>query len=578
MRVIKNLFILLLLVISTVVIVEIINMYLGLVPRELQTRVEHTIGLLQESRHLTSVQNVHEVALSQNNNVGGTSNVNITPGNNLLILNISVENNSDLNTFTKLIVPVTVSKYENNVDVLRFTAMNSNQVMMSQQYRHPDEIQCNSSYHTDPTQYINIIWQSSKPKLDLQGNSLGTDFRGFRAYFDDRANKNRPDILVIGSTNWNFHQYYRDWLYCVQWYSDGEKRTTKVQQQQIVLRTGLKRINGQYLYQYDIVCPALFHNNQKPTHLSISFDPCSVSMKLPVFYPSSNPQRTFAVCVPAIYGRISNIEALHTIEWIELYRYFGVEKFFFYSAPDIDFVPPLDRVFEYYTKLGVVNITNMPPAVSDFEGVDGFTLSKSVSKNSFDDCLYRNLKEFKYLINVDLDDMMIPRNFESFDSMIKSQNKNRSREYAAYNTNSINYFLDFGPTVNTSDPLITSRYFGNSGAGTIRHKGKIKPIVNPEKCRFMWNHACQETVYRTSITSLSKDAVISHHYRRSCKASYANESSNGTRTESSGRAHHCDENLQNPVITNYANNFRQYLLDKVNTIGNWLKLDMNNHY
>ena len=212
----------------------------------------------------------------------------------------------------------------------------------------------------------------------------------------------------------------------------------------------------------------------------------------------------------------------------------------------------------------------MPPSTR-YHDAYGHDVVRSVKRLCQDDCLYRNIHQVKHLIIVDIDDIMIPREFNSFDSLVESITED-GRTYSTYLTKSSDYFLDYGPVVNSTDPLITSRFLQNSGIGSI------KPIVNPLKCQYMYNHGCKHGVNQGDFPKrLSKEAVITHHYRRSCNASY-NGPKSETKPNSHSRDKRCKEKLQMSVLTDYAVKFRDYLLSKVTMIGKLLQLDLHNHY
>ena len=117
------------------------------------------------------------------------------------------------------------------------------------------------------------------------------------------------------------------------------------------------------------------------------------------------------VCVKPIWGNYS--KTLEIVEFIELNKLLGVSKFFIYNESISDEV---SCVLNYYKdKENLVSVVpwNLPSKIE----ID-YLPNRGVM-SSLNDCIYRNMNDFRYLMTIDLDEFIIPHKHESIPEMLK---------------------------------------------------------------------------------------------------------------------------------------------------------------
>ncbi|XP_060567242.1 glycosyltransferase family 92 protein F13G3.3-like [Ruditapes philippinarum] len=119
----------------------------------------------------------------------------------------------------------------------------------------------------------------------------------------------------------------------------------------------------------------------------------------------------FTVCLTPLNFRYNRYYEI--IEWIELNRILGAEQFIVYNYSSGSNV---QNVLEYYSKRGIVKVVpwNLPVKVD--------TLRRSSNKPeihyfgqvaALHDCLYRNKGISEFIVNLDLDEFIIPHDNKS---------------------------------------------------------------------------------------------------------------------------------------------------------------------
>lgn len=140
---------------------------------------------------------------------------------------------------------------------------------------------------------------------------------------------------------------------------------------------------------------------------------------LPIMFPSE-AKRTFTVCVPPLNSRYS--KAYQLVEMVEVGRLLGADHYFFYNYSTEWNV---DVVLNHYKSRGLATIIQWSlPLALQINGTDG--TSEEARLHYFgqlvmlNDCLNRNRGASKYVIFQDLDELLIPKNHQSWNDMLNS--------------------------------------------------------------------------------------------------------------------------------------------------------------
>ena len=284
---------------------------------------------------------------------------------------------------------------------------------------------------------IDAMWQSVK---GLQGYK----FLIYSAYYDKRDVKN-PLIRVIGISRYNFPRLGS--LVCRFYF--GEKETISILNDHgagisssytrndyktfvdVFAEVVLLGERPHYLSYHDcnVLCPL----NGTAIPESVSIIPSSyrfmkkrtenfpfrseITNRLPVINSKNGGTGTYTVnktnigvCVKPLWSNYNKPTEL--IEFIELNKLLGVSKFFFYNDSISDKVSCVLR--HYMDKERSVSV--MPwnlPSKLEVEYVPNRGVMSSLN-----DCIYRNMNSFRYLMTIDIDEFIIPHMQGSIPEML----------------------------------------------------------------------------------------------------------------------------------------------------------------
>ena len=116
----------------------------------------------------------------------------------------------------------------------------------------------------------------------------------------------------------------------------------------------------------------------------------------------SNISNRYTLCVSPLHDNYSR--AYELIEWIELNRILGADKFIFYNFSCSQFI---SRILNLYTKIGLVSVLDwrIPHQNKLLESETWYFGQVS----ALNDCLFRNRGRSLFTVNIDLDEFIIPR-------------------------------------------------------------------------------------------------------------------------------------------------------------------------
>ncbi|KAJ8687800.1 hypothetical protein QAD02_023594 [Eretmocerus hayati] len=131
---------------------------------------------------------------------------------------------------------------------------------------------------------------------------------------------------------------------------------------------------------------------------------------------SSDQSRFMGACIPSLHHNYDKYTSL--VEFIEFYRMMGVNHFTFYKTSASENV---SRILDYYEKLGLVTIIQwkLPPF---------YIFEQNLRYNgifaALNDCLYRStlVEGYEYIVNVDLDEFIVPRKHNNFHQLMTQLN------------------------------------------------------------------------------------------------------------------------------------------------------------
>ena len=141
------------------------------------------------------------------------------------------------------------------------------------------------------------------------------------------------------------------------------------------------------------------------------------------------------------------------VEWLEAHRMWGVGEVNIYTT-DIDNVT--DRILRRYSDTGFVNYRQFSGPLGDYNE-KAILLSMSPVIN---DCMYRNMYRYRYVVCTDLDEMIVPaqphRNYSEMLTSAAAAARANAIVHSYIFRNAY-FFLDFGATEKEPWYLLTQR-------------------------------------------------------------------------------------------------------------------------
>lgn len=332
----------------------------------------------------------------------------------------------------------------------------------------------------------------------------------YSAFYDDRPIVGYlPWIRILGVRRLSGRP--ESPLFCYIWYDEFDAPLVT---QAIVTVTGRDhsivghRIYGQRLFS----CP-LTATHPTPTRVSIATVKCDPStILLPVDRPlrALHWQHEFGVCIESSFG---SFRPEFMSEWIEAYSLFGVTQINIYNA-SLD--SSLDRIIEHYVQREIVVLRQLPPSVDDYSE-EGIRLSSPTSLN---DCMMRNMYSNRFVVVVDFDEIIVPRNHSRYSELIAfvDASLNRTESHHTYSFRNAYFFLYFPDDGTQPEYLRTMRK---------RHRAPpseflfgAKSFVDPRRCLSVFNHYCWVKFPGLGTpVDVPYSLGLVHHYRYKCPLS-----------------------------------------------------------
>ncbi|KAJ8890973.1 hypothetical protein PR048_010482 [Dryococelus australis] len=370
-------------------------------------------------------------------------------------------------------------------------------------------------------EFNNIYWQTLR-------TSNGT-FQLFGAYYDIRKlSRIGPALRILGMIN-RIEPAVK--TYCQMWFDNlKEPALVKVMEYKYIWHKKWGNYKQDIYQPYLIACqiPVKYHK-LIPKSVSLVEKPCDIATNnLRVIYNLPSKKKDFAVCVKGLDFLHEDI-SVRLVEWIELLGILGANKIFFYQ---LQVHPNISKVLAYYEDQGRVEVTplTLPGGQPNIPNFQHMYLIKKVNHKRqnelipYNDCLYKNLYNYKFIALLDTDEVIMPLGTSSWhklmDKILPKAFAVKNETSASYNVRNV-YFLD--------DLLHEHGWFKNIPRymhmlqHVYRSKNFTKPnqyvkcFHNPERVLTLHNHfplACLASSC-TSYAINTTDAQL-QHYRADC--------------------------------------------------------------
>ncbi|XP_052269827.1 beta-1,4-galactosyltransferase galt-1-like isoform X1 [Dreissena polymorpha] len=286
---------------------------------------------------------------------------------------------------------------------------------------------------------------------------------------------------------------------CQLWFAHGNGTFDRMEESALELYQDLTPYNGQRYVSYLFRCSS---PNGQPAYASVVQTSCQQPSKLIVVKVSETPKsykRKFTACLMPLFGNFSDAHSL--VEWVELNLLLGAEKFFVYDNSSAE---NIRCVLKMYAERNIVEIVQWPIPVKDVHYVGQIA--------QLQDCLFRNKPESEFIVNVDMDEFIIPR-------------KDNVRTWSDFVANSSSGAFIFRNTF-----FLKETYDENSSSNALAKQFKLYSLLLSKHEPKVWVHG-QRSKYiaRTSMVTwlrvhdvlqsssqidlVSEDQAMLFHYR-----------------------------------------------------------------
>lgn len=336
-------------------------------------------------------------------------------------------------------------------------------------------------------------------------------FYAYTALLDDRDSiLSDPVLRIIGlGTKVDDDSSTMDVrLYCRYYYPD--MQSVYVAMNRTLTKIGQGWVlNNEWLREYIFTCPLPLAKTPQAVTIVEAPGSGDVVSCMPVEVPRKAAKKEdFALCVQVAFDKL---DPYRLTEWLELQWLLGVRRVGVYNMN-------LDResvqVLAHYAKDGYVDLRR-----SDYieHGPEQHLLHGSPVIN---DCLYRHMHLFHYVVVIDFDEVVVPRSgHKSLKNLVDVLRFNYSSlEYPPVNYIFYNnyYFLDLPPDTSISPYLTMMRYRRKAPVSPFGYS--VKSIINTQACLGMHNHFCwtlTPAYLKNSYPHVVDHSIaVNHHYKK----------------------------------------------------------------
>jgi len=306
------------------------------------------------------------------------------------------------------------------------------------------------SYSTDiAAATLSGLGQPSQPHI-VRGRWQRVDGRQeiyiMSAFYDERQATSGGHVRIIGMADHDVTE-----VYCLLWFFN--TTIPEAVLAELIAIGPTIAPNATTVYE-QLIFSCLVSSGNVPINVSLvtSHNQFRPSTLLPVQVPvkPSSPSELieFGHCMSVMYKKQ---DPYRLIEWLELHRMWGVGEVNIYTTA-VDNIT--QQILEYYQKSGFVHHETIPSAVDETDtNESAILLNMSPVIN---DCLYRNLYRYKYIVCTDIDEMIVPATARTYSAMLK-QASSRNTIHSFLFRNAY-FFLDFGGVASEPWFLLTQRY------------------------------------------------------------------------------------------------------------------------
>lgn len=262
----------------------------------------------------------------------------------------------------------------------------------------------------------------------------------------------------------------------------------------------------------------------------------SVALRVVNNVPDVGTKRDFAVCVKGLLFPDED-QSVRLVEWLELLKILGAHKVYMYQ---LEIHPNITKVLNHYENLGLVELRPLTLAGEqpNLSGLQRLYLNTKVTNKRqselvpYNDCFYRHMNLYEYLVLVDTDEVIMPLEHRDWPSLMLTVRKLANaiesevkKPYASYNVRNV-YFFGSSQDRGKFDDIPAYMHMLQHVYRSVNYTKPghyIKSFHRTDRVIALHNHFPLECL--GGCRSYSIDPSVAHlqHYRADCIKSLAKE-------------------------------------------------------
>ncbi|CAN8014830.1 unnamed protein product, partial [Ixodes persulcatus] len=328
----------------------------------------------------------------------------------------------------------------------------------------------------------------------------------YSAYSEDRLS--RPAVLVIGAYATRGGTALSYWLQ----FSDGNVTVGNAEK-----RSSSEHWNLKYTATFFTCFYTKSDNYSRPVRIRLkeTSQPCwspaiSVRSRGPV---PGHPKGKLAVCVKPLH--YSYDRALWFAEFVEFHWMLGVEHFFFYNH---SIGPNVERLIGHYTARGLATVLPWTLEIRSQKEIRTEGIFASLN-----DCVYRCQHHFEHVLNLDLDEFVVPRGEDSLADLVAKIRVKHAGAKALVVRNTFFYLYwnndtrAYGALPEEASPrqlpYLLTQYKTRRSWRIFWPGTRSKYIVDPMSAIEVGNHRVWRFAGPKATYTVPESDALLHHYR-----------------------------------------------------------------
>lgn len=237
-------------------------------------------------------------------------------------------------------------------------------------------------------------------------------------------------------------------------------------------------------------------------------------------------KRNFGVCVKE--SDFMNDQSMQIIEWVEILLLLGAEKIFVYV---IKLHPNVIKTLKYYESLGKVEVEMMRHPKELTSTNESKITQMQQNQNEIiplNDCFYKHLFEFEFLIPIDIDEFVLPvkKSDKTWSDLMDREIEKRKKEnldlFSGYSVRNVFFLSDniHEGEVQSEVPenfrflqsVHRAKNFSHKHTGekTFQNTARVLAMHNHSPLKCLHRDICDCYHFKTKYAQLN-------HYRRDCE-------------------------------------------------------------